>query len=40
MATVLEKLAQLPERTTIADATAWQIQERQDRSLPGRDGGC
>ena len=40
MASVLEKLAQLPERTPIADAAAWQRQERRDRSLPGRDNGC
>lgn len=40
MATVLEKLAQLPERTTIADPVIWQIQQRQDRALPGRDSGC
>ena len=40
MVTVLEKLAQLPERTPIADAAAWQRQERRDRSLPGRDNGC
>ena len=36
-AAVLEKLAQLPERTRIADPTAWQIQQRVDRPLPGRD---
>jgi prevent-host-death family protein len=40
MAAVLEELAQLPERTMMADATAWQSQERHDRALPGRDGGC
>ena len=40
MLAVLEKLAQLPERTIIADPTAWQIQQRQDRPLPGREGGC
>jgi PHD/YefM family antitoxin component YafN of YafNO toxin-antitoxin module len=40
MATVLEKLAQLPERSTIADPVMWQIQQRQDRALPGRDSGC
>lgn len=40
MATVLEKLAQLPERTTIADPTAWQIQQRRDRPLPGRHSEC
>jgi prevent-host-death family protein len=37
MATVLEKLAQLPERSTIADPVTWQIQQRKDRALPGRD---
>jgi PHD/YefM family antitoxin component YafN of YafNO toxin-antitoxin module len=37
MATVLEKLAQLPERSTIADPVMWQIQQRQDRALPRRD---
>ena len=40
MATVLEKLAQLPVRTTIPDPVVWQIQQRQDRALPGRDSGC
>ena len=40
MATVLEKLAQLPERTPIADPVIWQIQQRQDRALPGRDSEC
>ena len=37
MASVLEQLAQLPERTAIADPVIWQIQQRQDRMLPGRD---
>lgn len=40
MASVLEKLAQLPDRTTIDDPTAWQIQQRQDRVLPGRESEC
>jgi PHD/YefM family antitoxin component YafN of YafNO toxin-antitoxin module len=40
MATVLEKLAQLPERSTIIDPVTWQIRQRQDRPLPGRDSGC
>ena len=37
IAAVLEKLAQLQERTMIADPSAWQREQRQDRSLPGRD---
>jgi prevent-host-death family protein len=37
MATVLEELAQLPERTAIKDPRAWQIEQRRDRTLPGRD---
>ena len=40
MATVLEKLAQSPDRTTIADPVTWQIEQRRDRALPGRDRGC
>jgi len=37
MADVLEQLAQLPERRKISDPVKWQIQERQDRSLPSRE---
>ena len=37
MAAVLNELAQLPERTLIADPVAWQREQRQDRALPGRD---
>jgi PHD/YefM family antitoxin component YafN of YafNO toxin-antitoxin module len=37
MAAVLEQLAQLPERTAIADPVAWQIRQREDRTLPDRD---
>jgi hypothetical protein len=37
MAAVLEELAQLPERATITDPVAWQIEQRRDRALPGRD---
>jgi PHD/YefM family antitoxin component YafN of YafNO toxin-antitoxin module len=40
MAIVLEQLAQLPERTAIADPVTWQIEQRQDRALPNRDSGC
>jgi PHD/YefM family antitoxin component YafN of YafNO toxin-antitoxin module len=40
MANLLEKLAQLPRRTAIADPVMWQIQQREDRALPGRDSGC
>ncbi|MCL7455120.1 MAG: type II toxin-antitoxin system Phd/YefM family antitoxin [Anaerolineae bacterium] len=37
LAAILEKLAQLQERTTVVDPSAWQRQQRQDRSLTGRD---
>jgi PHD/YefM family antitoxin component YafN of YafNO toxin-antitoxin module len=37
MATVLEQLSQLPERTPIADPLTWQREQRQDRTLPVRD---
>jgi PHD/YefM family antitoxin component YafN of YafNO toxin-antitoxin module len=40
MANLLEKLAQLPGRMAIADPVMWQIQQREDRALPGRDSGC
>ena len=36
-AAVLEALAQLPERTSIAAPVAWHIEQRGDRALPGRD---
>ena len=37
MAQLLEQLAQLPERTSIPDPLRWQIEQRQDHPLPGRD---
>ena len=37
MAGLLEQLAELSERTEISDPLAWQTEQRQDRSLPGRD---
>jgi PHD/YefM family antitoxin component YafN of YafNO toxin-antitoxin module len=40
MVTVLEKLAQLPNRTTMAEPLIWQVQQRRDRALPGRDSEC
>jgi prevent-host-death family protein len=40
MATALEQLAELPARAEIADPTAWQAEQRVDRSLPGSDRGC
>ncbi|GEM_PF-1787372 len=36
MASILEQLAALPSRITIADPVQWQIDQRQDRPLPGR----
>jgi prevent-host-death family protein len=38
MATMLEQLAQLPDRSETTDPVTWQIQQRQERTLPGRDG--
>mgnify|MGYP001549385460 CR=1 FL=1 len=38
MAAALEELAQLAERTLIADPVAWPREQRRDRALPGRDG--
>jgi hypothetical protein len=40
MADVLEKLAELPDRTAIADPVMWQIQQREERALYGRDSEC
>ena len=37
LAAVLKELAHLPDRTPIADPTAWQREQRRERSLPGRD---
>jgi prevent-host-death family protein len=37
MATVLEQLAQLPERSITTDPVTWQIQQRRERTLPGRE---
>jgi prevent-host-death family protein len=38
MAAVLEQLAQLPDRSETTYPVTWQIQQRQERTLPGRDG--
>jgi prevent-host-death family protein len=38
MATALELLAQQPDRSKTTDPVTWQIQQRQERILPGRDG--
>jgi prevent-host-death family protein len=40
MADVLTRLAELPERTAIADPVMWQIQQREDRAQYGRDSEC
>ena len=37
MADILEQLAHLPERRKISHPLKWQIEERQDRPLPGRE---
>jgi prevent-host-death family protein len=36
MADLLEELAQLANRSTDMDGVEWQIEQRKDRSLPGR----
>ena len=40
MATVLQELAESPEPVAIADALDWQIRERRERALPGRESEC
>jgi hypothetical protein len=37
MADTLEKLASINSLSEVADPSAWQREERQDRQLPGRD---
>jgi prevent-host-death family protein len=40
MAAILQELAELPEPIAIQDAVEWQIEQRQDRRLPGRESAC
>ena len=40
MAAVLQELAELPEPIAIEDAVEWQIEQRRDRRLPGRENEC
>jgi prevent-host-death family protein len=37
MATILDRLAQMPERQHISDPVAWQQKQREERPLAGRD---
>ena len=38
MAAALEKIAALPPNDALADPSAWQKEQREDRPLPGREG--
>jgi prevent-host-death family protein len=40
MAAILQELAELPESIAIEDAVEWQIEQRRDRCLPGRESKC
>jgi prevent-host-death family protein len=37
LASILEQIALLPDRKPIADPVVWQIQQREERQLPGRE---
>ena len=40
MAAILQELAKLPEPIAIEDAVEWQIEQRRERLLPGRESEC